>query len=48
MRQRFTSRRSATCTGGGPDKLFSDKENVIKGIFKKLEEVNTEVISKAS
>jgi len=34
--------------GGGPDKLFSDKENVIKGIFKKLEEVNTEVISKAS
>ena len=34
--------------GGGPDELFSGKENVIEGIFKKLEEVNTEVISKAS
>jgi type I restriction enzyme R subunit len=34
--------------GGGPDELFSGKENVIEGIFEKLEEVNTEVISKAS
>ena len=33
---------------GGPDELFSDKENVIEGIFDKLEEVNTGVISKAS
>ena len=33
--------------GGGPDELFGGKENVIDGIFKKLEEVNTEVISKA-
>ena len=34
--------------GGGPDELFSGKENVIERIFKKLEEVNTGVISKAS
>jgi type I restriction enzyme, R subunit len=34
--------------GGGPDELFSDKENVIEGIFKKLEEVNTGVVSMAS
>ena len=34
--------------GGGPDELFSDKEKVIEGIFKKLEEVNTGVISMAS
>jgi len=27
---------------------LSGKENVIEGIFKKLKEVNTEVISKAS
>ena len=33
--------------GGGPDELFSGKENVIEGIFKKLKEVNTEAISKA-
>lgn len=31
---------------GGPDELFSGKENVIEGIFKKLEEVNTGVTSK--
>ena len=34
--------------GGGPDELFSGKENVIEGIFKKLEEVGTGVTSKAS
>jgi type I restriction enzyme R subunit len=34
--------------GGGPDELFSGKENVIEGIFKKLEEVNTGVTSMAS
>ena len=34
--------------GGGPEELFSDKSNVIEGIFDKLEEVNTGVISKAS
>jgi type I restriction enzyme R subunit len=34
--------------GGGPDELFSGKENVIEGIFKKLEEVNSGVTSKAS
>jgi len=34
--------------GGGPDELFSGKENVIEGIFKKLEEVNTGVTAKAS
>ena len=33
---------------GGPDELFGDKANVIEGIFDKLEEVNTGVISKAS
>ena len=33
---------------GGPEELFSDKSNVIEGIFDKLEEVNTGVISKAS
>jgi len=33
--------------GGGPDELFSGKENVIEGIFKKLEEVNSGVTSKA-
>ena len=32
---------------GGPDELFSDKSNVIEGIFDRLEEVNTGVISKA-
>ncbi len=32
--------------GGGADLLFSGHENVIEGIFKKLEEVNTGVISK--
>ena len=32
--------------GGGPDELFSGKENVIEGIFKKLEEVSIDVISK--
>ena len=32
---------------GGPDELFGDKANVIEGIFDKLEEVNTGVISKA-
>jgi type I restriction enzyme R subunit len=34
--------------GGGPDELFSGKKNVIEGIFKKLEEVNTGVTSMAS
>ncbi len=34
--------------GGGPEELFSGKENVIDGIFKKLEEVNSGVTSKAS
>jgi type I restriction enzyme, R subunit len=34
--------------GGGPDELFSGKENVIEGIFKKLEEVNPGVTSRAS
>ena len=34
--------------GGGPDELFSDKENVIEMIFEKLEEINTGVTSKAS
>ena len=34
--------------GGGPDELFSGKENVIEGIFTKLEEVNSWVTSKAS
>lgn len=34
--------------GGGPDELFSGKENVIEGIFEKLEELNTEVTSKAN
>nr|ABZ09826.1 putative type I restriction enzyme R protein N-terminal domain [uncultured marine microorganism HF4000_APKG8L7] len=34
--------------GGGPDELFSGKENVIDGIFRKLEEVNSGVTSKAS
>ena len=34
--------------GGGPEELFGDKSNVIEGIFDKLEEVNTGVISKAS
>jgi hypothetical protein len=34
--------------GGGPDELFSGRENVIEGIFKKLEEVNSGVTSKAS
>ena len=33
---------------GGPDELFSGKENVIDGIFKKLEEVNAGLQSKAS
>ena len=33
--------------GGGPDELFGGKENVIDGIFKKLEQVNTEMISMA-
>jgi type I restriction enzyme R subunit len=33
---------------GGPDELFSGKENVIEGIFKKLEEVKSGVTSKAS
>ncbi len=32
---------------GGPDELFSGRENVIEGIFDKLDEVNTGVISKA-
>lgn len=32
---------------GGPEELFSDKSNVIEGIFDRLEEVNTGVISKA-
>ncbi len=32
---------------GGPDELFSGKENVIEGIFKKLEEVSSDVTSKA-
>ena len=34
--------------GGGPDALFSGKENVINGIFKKLEEINTEVMFNAN
>ena len=34
--------------GGGPDELFSGKENVIEGIFKKLEEVNSGVTAQAS
>lgn len=34
--------------GGGPDELFSDKENVIEAIFKKLEKVKTGVTSMAS
>ena len=33
--------------GGGPDELFNGKENVIEGIFQKLEEVNTGVTAKA-
>ena len=33
---------------GGPDELFSGKENVIEGIFNKLEEIKTGVTSKAS
>ena len=38
--------------GGGPDELFNPrarfgKENVIEGIFQKLEEVNTGVTAKA-
>ena len=33
---------------GGPEELFSDRANVIEGIFDKLEEVNTGVLSKAS
>ena len=33
---------------GGPDELFSGKENVITGIFKRLEEINAGVVSKAS
>ena len=32
---------------GGPDELFSGKENVIEGIFRKLEEVNSAVASTA-
>ncbi len=32
---------------GGPDELFSGRENVIEGIFDKLDEVNTGVMSKA-
>jgi type I restriction enzyme, R subunit len=34
--------------GGGPDDLFSGKENVIDGIFKEVEEVNTGVTPKAA
>ena len=34
--------------GGGPDILFSGRENVTERIFKKLEEVNTGVTAKAS
>lgn len=33
---------------GGPDTLFSGKENVIERIFKKPEEVHTGLIAKAS
>ena len=33
--------------GGGPDELFSGNENVIEGIFEKLQEVNTVVTLKA-
>ncbi len=32
---------------GGPDELFSGRENIIEGIFDRLDEVNTGVISKA-
>ena len=32
---------------GGPDELFSGRENVIEGIFDRLYEINTAVTSKA-
>ena len=32
---------------GGPDELFSDKENVIEGIFEKLKAVNSGLTVKA-
>ena len=32
---------------GGPDALFAGKENVIEGIFEKLQAINSKVIPKA-
>ena len=36
---------SSNLYAGGPDALFDGKENVIEGIFEKLEAVNSELIA---